>query len=73
MPVPHSLTQIAEFPQLPTPAVFNADQCKAGCYTNAQMRQLLDDVVDWGFSCVESLRSIRVYSDEQVEQMLKRP
>lgn len=59
-------------PALPEPGYRNAGACRSGCYTNAQIRQLLADVVAVCMLAIESLHAIRTYSDDEADAIRKR-
>lgn len=67
--IPRNLTEEPALPPLPTPAYRDTKACRAGCYTNEQLRDLLDSALAWGSQAVENLRAIRVYSDTEAARI----
>lgn len=62
-----SLTAHPTLPALPAPAVVDSDKCKAGCYSNRQLRDAIDAALDTLGRCFDRLDSIRTLSDKAVQ------
>lgn len=61
------LTSKPALPPLPAPAVVDSDKCAAGCYSNKQLRDLLDAALDTLGRCWDRLDAIRTLSDKAVQ------
>lgn len=64
--IPADLLAVSLLPELPTPVTFDSGDCKEGCYSNAQVRDIIDTLVASRGVLVDHLHSIRHLSDDAV-------
>lgn len=64
--IPDGLLTVQPLPELPTPVLFDSGDCAAGCYSNAQVRDLIDVLVANRGQLVDHLHAIRSLSDDAV-------
>lgn len=67
--VPSSFTDPPMLPALPTPAFRDQGVCAEGCFTNGQVRDILDAVLGAYQRAVNQLHAIMVYSAERARQI----
>lgn len=64
--IPADLLAVPPLPDLPTPVLFDSGECVQGCYSNAQVRDLLDTIIANRGVLVDHLHAIRGLSDDAV-------
>lgn len=64
--IPDSLLAVAPLPDLPTPVLFDSGDCAQGCYSNAQVRDVIDSLIANRGVLVDHLHAIRGLSDDAV-------
>lgn len=69
--IPASLLAVQSLPDLPAPAYFDDADCKAGCYSNEQLRAALDSTLENRGVLVDHLHAIARLSDDAVSTNVK--
>lgn len=62
--LPSTITIKPRLPALPAPVIYDTDKCKAGCYSNDQLRAALDVALDTLGRCWDQLDNAYLLSND---------